>query len=76
MELSFLFIKISLFCSGSTLSVDDVINKKYLMEGTEQCGYMKKKEIKFDDMKPYLEYYPERIYKNMYEVGLLNGVSA
>ena len=25
--------------------------------------YMKKKQIKFDDMKPYLLYYPERIYK-------------
>ena len=150
----------SIFRSGSTLSVDEVINKKYLMEGTEQCGYMsgimfanllglttqmpgmyeiytnkattdyretklvnirviikrpyvkvnkdnatvlqfldllkevvdisevegeelkyrlleymKKKEIKFDDMKPYLSYYPERIFKNMYEVGLLSGVS-
>ena len=31
-------------------------------------GYMKKKEIKFDDMKMFLQYYPERIYKNMYEV--------
>lgn len=39
-------------------------------------GYMKKKEIKFDDMKMFLQYYPERIYKNMYEVGLLNGISA
>ena len=39
-------------------------------------GYMKKREIKFDDMKMFLQYYPERIYKNMYEVGLLNGVSA
>ncbi|MBQ5988242.1 MAG: hypothetical protein IJL67_01985 [Oscillospiraceae bacterium] len=151
----------SIFRSGSTLSVNDVINKKYLMDGTEQCGYMsgimfanllglttqlpgmyeiytnkattdyretklvnirviikrpyvvvnkenaavlqfldllkevvdisevegeelknkllgymKKKEIKFEDMKPYLSFYPERIYKNMFEVGLLNGVSA
>ena len=32
--------------------------------------------IKFENMKPFLPYYPERIYKNMYEVGLLNGVSA
>ena len=39
-------------------------------------GYMKKKNIKFESMKPSLPYYPERIYKNMYEVGLLNGVSA
>lgn len=38
--------------------------------------YMKKKKIGFESMKQYLSYYPERIYKNMYEVGLLNGVSA
>ena len=39
-------------------------------------GYMKKKNIGFESMRPFLPYYPERIYKNMYEVGLLNGVSA
>lgn len=39
-------------------------------------GYMKKKSIGFESMRPYLPYYPERIYKNMYEVGLLKGVSA
>ena len=39
-------------------------------------GYMKEKNIGFDSMRPFLSYYPERIYKNMYEVGLLNGVSA
>ena len=36
--------------------------------------YMKKKEIEFESLKPFLSYYPERIYKNMYEVGLLNGI--
>ena len=39
-------------------------------------GYMKSKSIGFENMKPFLPYYPERIYKNMYEVGLLNGISA
>ena len=39
-------------------------------------GYMKKKSIRFESMRPFLSYYPERIYKNMYEVGLLNGISA
>ncbi len=39
-------------------------------------GYMKKKSIGFEGMRQFLPYYPERIYKNMYEVGLLNGVSA
>ncbi|WP_455720851.1 hypothetical protein [Agathobacter sp.] len=38
--------------------------------------YMKKSCIGFDSMRKFLPYYPERIYKNMYEVGLLNGVSA
>ena len=27
--------------------------------------YMKKKNIKFENLKPFLPYYPERIYKNM-----------
>lgn len=39
-------------------------------------SYMQKKKIRFDDMEPFLRYYPDRIYKNMYEVGLLNGVSS
>ena len=151
----------SLFRSGSALSVDDVIRKKYLLDGNARCGYlggilfanqlgittqvpgayevytnrattdyretklanlrvilrkpyvkvddenasvlqfldllkeiseisevegddlterlllyMKKKGIDFAAMKQYLPYYPERIYKNMFEVGLLNGVSS
>lgn len=39
-------------------------------------SYMKKKSIGFENMRQFLPYYPERIYKNMYEVGLLNGVPA
>lgn len=38
--------------------------------------YMKRKNISFIDLKPFMGYYPERLYKNMYEVGLLDGVSA
>lgn len=153
--------KKSIFRSGSTLSIDEVIRKKYLQDGVNRCGYvggilfanqlglttqvpalyevytnkatteyretklanlrvilrkpyceidtenaetlqfldlikevvdisevdgeeltkrllgyMKKKNIGFESMKPFLPYYPDRIYKNMYEVGLLNGVSA
>lgn len=152
--------KKSMFRSGSVLSVDEVIKKKYLLDGASRCGYvggmffanqlglttqvpsayeiytnkatteyretklanlrvifrkpyceidedntetlqfhdlikevvdiskvdgeeltnrllsyMKKKNIGFESMKPFLSYYSERIYKNMYEVGLLNGVS-
>jgi len=153
--------KKSMFRSGSTLSVGDVIRKKYLEDGAGKCGYiggmyfanqlglttqvpgvyeiytnkattdyretdlgnlkiiirkpyfaidnknanilqlldllreigdvseiegeelknrilkyMKDKNISFEDMRPYLRYYPDRIYKNLYEVGLLNGISA
>lgn len=39
-------------------------------------AYMKACEIGFEDLKEYLPYYPDKIYKNMYEVGLLNGISA
>ena len=38
--------------------------------------YLKQKQIRFDALRPFLPYYPERIYKNMYEVGLLHGISA
>ena len=153
--------KKSMFRSGSVLSVEEVIKKKYLMDGSKRCGYlggmlfanqlgittqvpmayevytnkatteyretrlanlrvilkkpyvavddqnantlqfldllkevvdiseldgveltdrlldyMKKKKIGFESMRQYLSYYPDRIYKNMYEVGLLNGVSS
>ena len=39
-------------------------------------SYMRQKGIGFENIRQFLPYYPERIYKNMYEVGLLNGVSA
>ena len=151
--------KKSIFKSGSALSVDEVIKKKYLQDGENRCGYLsgilfanklglttqvpmtyevcsnkattdyrntrlgnfrvivrrpytevneqnvyalqfldlmrevvevsevdgpvlterllyylKTRNLEIDMLKPYFKYYPERIYKNMYEVGLLNGV--
>ena len=151
----------SIFLSGSSLSVDEVIRRKYLLEKGESCGYvggivfanriglttqvpgkyeiytnkattdlretsmagisiiirrpyvkinennvkvlqfldllkevsdiseligrelrdrlleyMKRSGIAFSTIEPYLRYYPDRIYKNMYEAGLLYGVSA
>lgn len=39
-------------------------------------NYMKKAEISFLDIEKYLDFYPESIYKNMYKVGILNGVSS
>ena len=37
---------------------------------------MKKLDITFSVLEPYLSFYPEKIYKNMYETGVLAGVSA
>lgn len=39
-------------------------------------GYMKKKGLNFDMLQKYFKYYPDKIYRNMYEVGLLNGVAS
>lgn len=44
--------------------------KKRMME------IMKKMNVTFSALEPYLSYYPEKIYKNMYETGVLAGVSA
>ena len=38
--------------------------------------YLNKKRIDVNKMKQYLPNYPERIYKNMYKVGLLNVIFA
>ena len=38
--------------------------------------YMRKVNLRFSDMEAFLQYYPDKIYKNLYETGLLNGVSA
>lgn len=48
------------------------------LEGAELTdrlkGYMKANKLSFDTLRQYFPYYPDRIYRNMYEVGLLNGV--
>ena len=50
------------------------------VDAQEQNGridqYMRSNAIRFMDLEQFLPYYPEKIYKNMYEVRLLNGVSA
>ncbi|MCR5608060.1 MAG: DUF6088 family protein [Lachnospiraceae bacterium] len=38
-------------------------------------GYLKAKNLGFDMLKEYFIYYPDKIYKNMYKVGLLNCVA-
>ncbi len=56
--------------------VEDVSEIKEKELNNRITNYMKKRNIGFKDIERYLSYYPDRIYKNMYEVGLLNGVSA
>ncbi len=50
------------------------------VEGSELVDkitvYTKSRGIVFGMIKPYLRYYPDRIYRNMYETGVLNGFSA
>ena len=38
--------------------------------------YMQAINLKFSMLEPYLSYYPDRIYKKMYETGLLYGISS
>lgn len=39
-------------------------------------SYMEEMNIEFENMKEYLPYYPDRIYRNMYKAGLLHGISS
>lgn len=38
--------------------------------------YMSKNDIKFEDLEKLLKFYPDRIYKNMFEVGLIQDATA
>lgn len=38
-------------------------------------SYMKKVNLKFSDIAVFLQYYPDKIYRNLYETRLLYGVS-
>lgn len=39
-------------------------------------GYMQLINMNFSDLKIYLTYYPDKIYRNLYETRLLNGIPA
>lgn len=39
-------------------------------------AYLKAYTLTFSDLEKYLSFYPDKIYKNMYETGLLHGISA
>ena len=38
-------------------------------------SYMNKSGIKFSELEGFLSLYPDKIYRNMYKVGVLNGIS-
>lgn len=38
--------------------------------------YMKACNLLFSDLEQYLPLYPDKVYRNLYETGLLNGISA
>ena len=50
--------------------LDKEENKKIVL------NYMKFENISFEKLQKLLEFYPDKIYKNLYQVGVLNGVSA
>ncbi len=49
------------------------------LEGEELTNrlisYMSTVGLSFEELKQYFSFYPDKIYRNMYEVGLLNGVA-
>ena len=45
-------------------------NKKIVL------NYMNTAKISFAKLQKLLEFYPDKIYKNLYQVGVLNGISA
>lgn len=49
--------------------VSDEMIKKRLME------YLNATSLTFKDLEKYLPFYPDKVYKNMYETGLLNGIT-
>lgn len=50
------------------------------LEGTKLTerliAYMQAQGLNFDTLRKYLPYYPDRIYRNLFEAGLLNGIVA
>ena len=39
-------------------------------------AYMRRSGVLFEDLQPYLPLYPDKIFRNVYETGLLYGISA
>lgn len=39
-------------------------------------NYMKNAKIDFSKIEPYLQFYPDKVYRNLYQTGVLYGISA
>ena len=56
--------------------VDDIAEEEGEDLKKTVLRYMRDMKISFASLEPYLAYYPDRIYRNMYETGVLKGVFA
>jgi hypothetical protein len=57
------------------MEVSDVSELKGAELTARLTAYMKASGLSFNMLQQHLPYYPNRIYRNMYEAGLLNGVA-
>ncbi len=56
--------------------IDSLSELEGLSLNSKLKDYIKKANLQFKEIEKYLDYYPDKIYKNMYKVGILNGISA
>lgn len=56
--------------------IDSLSELKGLSLNNKLRDYIRKANLEFKEIEKYLDYYPDKIYKNMYKVGILNGISA
>ena len=56
--------------------IDSLSELEGLSLNNKLRDYIRKANLEFKEIEKYLDYYPDKIYKNMYKVGILNGISA
>lgn len=52
--------------------IDSLSELKGLSLNNKLRDYIQKANLEFKEIEKYLDYYPDKIYKNMYKVGILN----
>ena len=52
--------------------IDSLSELKGLSLNNKLRDYIQKANLEFKEIKKYLDYYPDKIYKNMYKVGILH----